>query len=400
MARPPNRPHILGGEQPVAGVLGVDHLAGTEEGLADNGRAHRVVGRGASGVADDVRVAEAASLGTEKDPNPGPDRDPSGTAHLGLRPSCHRASRLPAGAGRLARVCAALEEAPLNVHQVVSPRVRRVGLVAAILFSLTAVVANQPTTARPASEARSVPDEAFIPVAPGMPSPSAALPSTAAPPPTPSASPSPSPTPSPTAQPTPPAGPVHLVRTGDTLWQISRWHEVELEVVLRWNPASVPSGLVAGQEVIVPGGAPMPARDRLLAPTATAKPRPDPVQVPVAGHRWPLPVPGIITTRFSAAHPGIDIAAPAGTTVRAIAAATVVFAGWKNNGGGYVVVLRHPGGMISSYSHNQVVMVRAGQNVAAGQRIARVGSTGRSTGPHLDLRIEMGGRLVDPLRLF
>ena len=117
-------------------------------------------------------------------------------------------------------------------------------------------------------------------------------------------------------------------------------------------------------------------------------------------HRWPLPVRGLVTTRFSGAHPGIDISAPAGTSVRAIAAGTVVFAGWKNNGGGYVVVVRHPDGMRSTYNHNQSVTVAAGARVNAGQRIARLGSTGRSTGPHLDLRIEMGGRFVNPLGLF
>ena len=289
----------------------------------------------------------------------------------------------------------------MNVHQIVPARARRAAFAAAILFSsLAALVANQPTTARPASEARTVPDEAFSPVAPRLPSPDATLSPIVTPPSAPLVPPSPAPTPSPTAETPAPAGPVHLVRTGDTLWQIARWHEVALEVVLRWNPAAVPSALVAGQEVVVPDGAPMPARAPLLAPKATAKPRPDPAPVPVAGHLWPLPVPGIITTRFSAAHPGIDIAAPAGITVRAIASGTVVSAGWKSNGGGYVVVLRHPGGMISTYNHNQVVTVRAGQKVAAGQRIARVGSTGISTGPHLDLRIEMGGRLVNPLRLF
>ncbi|WP_331547836.1 M23 family metallopeptidase [Propionicimonas sp.] len=115
---------------------------------------------------------------------------------------------------------------------------------------------------------------------------------------------------------------------------------------------------------------------------------------------WPLAVRGVVTTRFSSAHPGIDISAPGGTAVRAIAAGTVVFAGWKNNGGGYVVVLRHPDGMRSTYNHNQSVTVAVGARVVAGQRIARLGSTGRSTGPHLDLRIEMGGRFVNPLRLY
>ncbi len=297
-------------------------------------------------------------------------------------------------------MCAALEEAPLQFRQIAGPRARRVGFVVVVFIALTAALVSQPATARPVSEVRPVPDEAFVPIEPGAPPPSIAIPATVAPPPIPSASPSPSPTPSPTTQPTPPAGPVHLVRTGDTLWQIALWHEVKLEVLLRWNPTAEPSALMAGQEIVVPGGAPMPDRARIQAPKATADPRPRPTRAPVARHLWPLPVPGIITTRFSSAHPGIDIAAPAGTSVRAIAAATVVFAGWKDNGGGYVVVLRHPDGMISTYNHNQSVAVRAGQEVAAGQRIARVGSTGWSSGPHLDLRIEMGGRLVNPLRLF
>jgi murein DD-endopeptidase MepM/ murein hydrolase activator NlpD len=118
------------------------------------------------------------------------------------------------------------------------------------------------------------------------------------------------------------------------------------------------------------------------------------------GHLWPLPVRGTITNRFSAGHPAIDIAAPLGTSVRAIAAGTVIDAGWRNNGGGNVVVIRHPDGMVSTYNHNRGVTVRRGQLVEAGQQIAWVGATGLATGPHLDLRIEMGGSLVNPLVVY
>ena len=83
--------------------------------------------------------------------------------------------------------------------------------------------------------------------------------------------------------------------------------------------------------------------------------------------------------------------------MRAVAAGTVTWAGWKNNGGGYVVVIRHPDGMLSTYNHNSKLIVQVGDAVAVGETIARVGSTGWSTGPHLDFRIEMGGRSVDPL---
>lgn len=175
-------------------------------------------------------------------------------------------------------------------------------------------------------------------------------------------------------------------------------------MVLRWNPDVAADALVIGQRILVPGGSPMPRPTPRTTPRGTPRPSTVPADPGVGtdrmDHRWPLPIAGMVTTRFSGAHPGIDIAAPAGTPVRAIAAGTVAFAGWRNNGGGYVVVLRHPDGMTSTYNHNQSVTVAVGTRVTTGQRIARVGSTGNSTGPHLDLRIQMGGRLVNPLRLF
>lgn len=162
--------------------------------------------------------------------------------------------------------------------------------------------------------------------------------------------------------------------------------------------------LAVGRVIRVPGGRPMPKATPKPTPRSTTRSAASQAATPVRNrgmtHRWRLPVRGVVTTRFSGAHPGIDISAPAGTSVRAIAAGTVVFAGWRNNGGGYVVVLRHPDGMRSTYNHNQSVVVAAGARVKAGQRIARLGSTGRSTGPHLDLRIEMGGRFVNPLALY
>jgi LysM repeat protein len=213
----------------------------------------------------------------------------------------------------------------------------------------------------------------------------------------------------PTPRPSPPAGPVHVVRPGDTLIQIAAWHRVELTPIVTWNPTADPRRLVSGQRILIPGGAPMPAATPALvvapAPTSAA---PDPSAAPsaapapaaeVSGHLWPLPVKGILTRPFSSAHPGIDVAAPAGTSVRAIASGTVVWAGWRTNGGGYVIVIDHPDGMTSTYNHNQGVDVSVRQVVAVGEVIARVGATGWATGPHLDLRIEMGGRLIDPLRL-
>ncbi|MGW2181514.1 peptidoglycan DD-metalloendopeptidase family protein [Streptomyces sp. NPDC001732] len=98
-------------------------------------------------------------------------------------------------------------------------------------------------------------------------------------------------------------------------------------------------------------------------------------------------------------HTGVDFPVPTGTSVKAVASGTVVSAGW---GGayGYQVVIRHADGKYSQYAHLSAVHVREGRHVSAGQRIARSGSTGNSTGPHLHFEIRTGpgyGSDIDPL---
>ncbi|GLQ99556.1 M23 family metallopeptidase [Dyella mobilis] len=94
-------------------------------------------------------------------------------------------------------------------------------------------------------------------------------------------------------------------------------------------------------------------------------------------------------------HRGIDLAAPAGTPVYAVAAGTVVRSSGDRSYGN-VVVINHHNGFETLYAHNSKLLVKAGQNVKAGQQIAKVGSTGRSTGPHLHFEIHRSGERVDP----
>ncbi|MEU6872936.1 transglycosylase family protein [Streptomyces sp. NPDC046751] len=98
-------------------------------------------------------------------------------------------------------------------------------------------------------------------------------------------------------------------------------------------------------------------------------------------------------------HTGVDFPVPTGTSIRAVASGTVVSAGW---GGayGYQVVIRHGDGKYSQYAHLSALHVREGRHVSAGQRIARSGSTGNVTGPHLHFEIRTGpgyGSDIDPL---
>ncbi|MEU7050787.1 transglycosylase family protein [Streptomyces eurythermus] len=98
-------------------------------------------------------------------------------------------------------------------------------------------------------------------------------------------------------------------------------------------------------------------------------------------------------------HTGVDFLVPTGTSVRAVAAGRVVAAGWGGSYG-YQVVLRHADGRYTQYAHLSAISVRAGQDVTAGRRIGRSGSTGNVTGPHLHFEVRTGpdfGSDVDPL---
>ncbi|MFF5188039.1 transglycosylase family protein [Streptomyces sp. NPDC000345] len=98
-------------------------------------------------------------------------------------------------------------------------------------------------------------------------------------------------------------------------------------------------------------------------------------------------------------HTGVDFPVPTGTSVKAVAAGTVVSAGWGGSFG-YQVVIRHADGRYTQYAHLSAISVRDGQSVGGGQRIGRSGSTGNSTGPHLHFEVRTGpgfGTDVDPL---
>ena len=97
-------------------------------------------------------------------------------------------------------------------------------------------------------------------------------------------------------------------------------------------------------------------------------------------------------------HNGVDLVAPIGAPIRAIAEGVVVFAD-PYKGYGNLVVIKHPNGMTSHYGHCLSISVNPGQPVKAGQIIAALGNTGSSTGPHLHLEIRMQGRALDPLRI-
>lgn len=122
-----------------------------------------------------------------------------------------------------------------------------------------------------------------------------------------------------------------------------------------------------------------------------------------------LPVAGEISSPFGMRsdpftgearfHAGVDVAAPRGTAIHAVADGEVVFSGWRRGGSGRIVEVRHADGLVTSYAHAERTLVRAGQHVVAGEVVATVGSSGRASGPHLHFSASRDGQAVDPTSL-
>ena len=98
-------------------------------------------------------------------------------------------------------------------------------------------------------------------------------------------------------------------------------------------------------------------------------------------------------------HRGIDIGAALGTNVLAAEAGTVVTAGW-NNSYGYYITINHGNGYVTLYAHNSKLLVSKGDTVTRGQVIAKCGSTGNSTGPHIHFEVSKNGELQNPMNFF
>jgi murein DD-endopeptidase MepM/ murein hydrolase activator NlpD len=118
------------------------------------------------------------------------------------------------------------------------------------------------------------------------------------------------------------------------------------------------------------------------------------------GYIWPAK--GMLTSpygpRWGRMHRGIDVAAATGTPIVAAATGVVITAGWNSGGYGNLVEIKHPDGSVTLYGHNDRILVREGQQVAQGQQIAEMGSTGYSTGPHCHFEIHLPGHgAVNPM---
>jgi len=192
-----------------------------------------------------------------------------------------------------------------------------------------------------------------------------------------------------------------VVRPGDNLFRIGKAYDVAYEELARVNRIKDVSQIHVGQRIFIPGATrQLPVET--ITPVEPSPATPSMPEVPdssVDGFIWP--VKGTINSGFGprgiSSHDGIDIGAPEGTPIRAIEKGEVIYSD-QLRGYGNIIIVRHTGGFISVYAHNEANLVREGQAVSRGEVIARVGNTGRVTGPHLHFEIRKNNAAQDPLR--
>lgn len=213
---------------------------------------------------------------------------------------------------------------------------------------------------------------------------------------------------------TPTDGAYHRVRSGETLRELAERYRVSTDLLGSYNPQFSRSALKIDDLVFVPGATQTRAREVFVPRHRgyrsgggwTNRLNVSRSLVGAFGSRvgelsWPAS--GQMSSPFGvrgfAFHPGVDICNVVGTPVRAAKGGVVQNAGWMG-AYGYAVDIDHGGGVITRYAHCSRVLVSAGQSVDAGQQIARMGSTGRSTGPHLHFEVRIHGRAVNPAGFF
>jgi len=219
-------------------------------------------------------------------------------------------------------------------------------------------------------------------------------------------------------------GVYHVVTQGVTLYRISQTYKVPVGKIMDANGLRSPSAVKVGSKIFIPGAkvvlrvepyVPLSAREKNdLERSLRTEEKPIPTESsPGTGRPRPSspgkeldliwPIQGKINSPFGPRgknfHQGIDIASPSYQEVKAAMDGEVILARNSLRGYGNVVVLRHDAGFSSIYGHMNVIIAKEGEAVRQGQAIGGVGSTGKSTGPHLHFELRREGRPLDPLPL-
>ena len=218
---------------------------------------------------------------------------------------------------------------------------------------------------------------------------------------------------------------LYAVRRGDTLYSISKASNVSVANIARANSMRQPYTLSIGQQILIPQAR---TNSAIYAQRQPVQKRPSPSKIANAtaaprdvgdiarsasytpptqlnsSSQFGWPVKGAIIASYGSGdlgrrNDGVNIAAPAGTPVRAAAAGEIVYRGSELDGFGNLLLVKHAEGYVTAYAHNDAMLVKKGDRVRKGQVIAKVGESGAVTSPQLHFEIRQNLKSIDPMAL-
>ncbi|MBI05716.1 MAG: peptidase M23 [Rhodospirillaceae bacterium] len=205
----------------------------------------------------------------------------------------------------------------------------------------------------------------------------------------------------------------HTVRPGETLYGLSLHYGVDMSVLVRANRIPSPYRLVVGGRLYLPGSIPKTQQESAIAPARTATVPERPVKQvrkgmpskppPLAAKYFLWPAEGRLLSGFGPKegglhNDGINFAVPRGAPLRAAENGVVAYAGNELPGYGNLLLIRHASGWMSAYAHNERLLVERGQIVDRGQIISRAGSSGNVSSPQAHFELRRNGKPVNPVK--
>jgi murein DD-endopeptidase MepM/ murein hydrolase activator NlpD len=204
----------------------------------------------------------------------------------------------------------------------------------------------------------------------------------------------------------PVSGLIHKVSKGDTLLKIASLYDTETEKIIKYNKLKNDgSDIIVGEELLIPDGVkPRPVStytppvQKYTQLSNVVAPPPSVAAPAGSGYLWPTSV-RYISQYYGWRHTGLDIAGPVGTPLYASKSGKVIMSQCGYNGGyGCYIIIDHGGGVQTLYGHASKLYVSVGDQVVQGETIAAMGSTGRSTGPHIHFEVRINGSRMNPLK--
>jgi lipoprotein NlpD len=203
-----------------------------------------------------------------------------------------------------------------------------------------------------------------------------------------------------------PSASTYVVKPGDTLNKISRATGVAEGTLARINKITNPNLLIVGQTLrLSDSQSPAPVVRTISAPTQTLQSSSPPASSESSSARasdaglisWGWPAKGKIIQGFTSATKGIDIAGSSGDPIEAAAEGKVIFAGEGPRGLGNLIIVDHGHSFITAYAHNKSLLVKEGQSVKRGTKVAEMGQSD-TTSVRLHFEVRRSGTPVDPLQ--